>query len=98
MTTMTERATGSASGAWATTIDLSSLANELPDVALLIDIEKFKIRDVNRGPAGAFGYTKGELLACAAFTLFPHWWCAEKGPMADEAVATVLRQKDGAEV
>src|SRR5437764_63385 len=65
---------GSGSGAWPLGTDFGALVRELPDVVLVLDVEKLKVRDVNRGGPGAFGFTRDELLACDGFTLFPRWW------------------------
>jgi two-component system response regulator AtoC len=88
----------SGSGAWPAGADFGALARDLPDVILVLDVEKLKVRDVNRGPAGAFGFTRDELIACDGFTLFPRWWDAEKTLRPGEAVATFVKQKGGDEI
>ncbi|MDB4934271.1 MAG: domain S-box [Labilithrix sp.] len=90
-------AAGSGSAAWPTGVDFAAIARELPDVVLVLDVDKLKVRDVNRGPEGAFGFTRDELLARDGFALFPRWWDAEKTLRPGAAVATFVKQKTGDE-
>jgi len=87
----------SGSGAWPAGVDFGALARELPDVVLVLDMERLEVRDVNRGPEGAFGFTRDELLARDGFALFPRWWDAEKTLRRGAAVATFVKQKTGDE-
>jgi PAS domain-containing protein len=77
---------------------IGELVRAHPDVVLALDVETFRVIDVNRGPSGAFGYARDQLLALDAFALFPRWWDAGKTLDAEAAVATYVRHADGSEV
>jgi PAS domain S-box-containing protein len=76
---------------------VAELVQAHPDVVLVFDVESFRVIDVNRGPSGAFGYARGQLLSLDAFALFPRWWDAGKTLDKDVAVATYVRRADGSE-
>jgi two-component system response regulator HydG len=76
---------------------VADLVRAQPDVVLVLDVETFRVVDVNRGPEGAFGYRREELLTRDAFALFPRWWDAGKALDPGAVVATYVRNADGTE-
>ncbi len=86
------------SASWAAGVDFAAVARELPDVIVVFDAEKLRVRDVNRGDEGAFGYGRAELLELDAFALFPRWWDAEKTLEPGAAVATYVKLAGGEEL
>jgi PAS domain S-box-containing protein len=77
---------------------VAALADHAPDVVLVLDVETMRVLDVNRGDAGAFGYSRAALLALDAFALFPRWWDAAKDLEPGSSVSTLCRHADGREV
>jgi PAS domain S-box-containing protein len=76
---------------------VAGLVEALPDVVLVFAVESLRVLDVNRGAAGAFGFSRDELCARDAFALFPRWWDAAKTLEPGAAVATYVKHKDGTE-